>query len=366
MTTFSLDDARAVCKKRDAWWTVFLVDPLAVRLTLLVANRTSITPDALTVGAFVLGLGAAGCFAVATPQALVAGAVLYHLSFVLDCVDGKIARLKGSGTFFGAWLDYMLDRLRVLACGVGLVTGLFTATGHARYLFLGFVILFMDMFRYVNALHVSKTRLAMGMALAEREGGPEAQRAVIAKVLGGKATDAEDDGVDEDDGDHGDDGDDGDAGGVGGHGEHLRAPALQPSVVEEPPFAAPPHRRPGRMLRAESSRVGFRVRFPLYGALCVFLRRHRVRVHLFSGVEFQMFVFIIGPLLAAAAGAWVTIPVTVGSGLLLGLFELMVIYRLWTAATDTQRALRRPAETTTAPAAAPVPRPRPMSSVGER
>lgn len=334
MATFSLDDARAVCKKRDAWWTVLLVDPLAVRLTLLVANRTSITPDRLTVGAFLLGLAAAGCYATAEPWGLVAGAVLYHLSFVLDCVDGKVARLKKSGTFFGGWLDYMLDRLRVLACGIGLVTGLFTATGQARYLFLGFVILFMDMFRYVNALHVSKTRLMMATAMAEHQGTPEAHRAVLAKVLGVKGNDA--DGID-----------------VGGEDTG----GLEPDT-------AVPRGRIAAAIRAESSRTGFRVRYPLYGALCAFLRRHRVRVHLFSGVEFQMFVFIIAPLLAAVAGEWVTIPVTIGSGLLLGLFEMMVIYRLWTAASDTQRTLGRAAGPV--PQVPQVPLQRPMTTVGER
>jgi phosphatidylglycerophosphate synthase len=28
----------------------------------------------------------------------VAGAVLFHLSFVIDCMDGKIARLNGTGS----------------------------------------------------------------------------------------------------------------------------------------------------------------------------------------------------------------------------------------------------------------------------
>ncbi len=98
MTSFTLAEVRErTYKRRDAWWTVFLVDPLASRLVVWTANRTGITPNQITFGAGVLGAGAAVCFALASWPWLVAGAVLFHLSFVLDCMDGKIARLKGNG-----------------------------------------------------------------------------------------------------------------------------------------------------------------------------------------------------------------------------------------------------------------------------
>ena len=100
MTAFTLAEIQErTYKKRDAWWTVFLVDPLAGRLVVWTANHTSITPNQLTFGAGLLGLGAAACFTQATWPWLVAGALLFHLSFVLDCMDGKIARLKGTTVF---------------------------------------------------------------------------------------------------------------------------------------------------------------------------------------------------------------------------------------------------------------------------
>ena len=46
-------------KKRDAWWTVLLVDPVAVRLVWLVAPYRWITPNRLSFTAFLMGLGAA-------------------------------------------------------------------------------------------------------------------------------------------------------------------------------------------------------------------------------------------------------------------------------------------------------------------
>lgn len=159
---FTMEDVRSrTYKARDAWWTVFLVDPLAGRLVRFTANRTSLTPNQLSAGALVLGLGAAGCFWTGGGVWLAAGAALYHLSFVLDCVDGKLARLTGTGTVFGGWLDYVFDRIRVLACALALTGGQFSATGRPAYLWLGAGIVFLDMLRYLDALKVAAARREM-------------------------------------------------------------------------------------------------------------------------------------------------------------------------------------------------------------
>ena len=96
--TFTLDDVQGTLKRRDAWWTVLLVDPLASRLVVVTANRTSLTPNQLTFIGLGFGLCAAALFWVGAAWALILGAVLFHISFVVDCMDGKIARLKGNGS----------------------------------------------------------------------------------------------------------------------------------------------------------------------------------------------------------------------------------------------------------------------------
>lgn len=49
MPEFSLTDVQErTYKPKDAWWTVYLVDPLASRLVTVTANRTSLTPNQLT------------------------------------------------------------------------------------------------------------------------------------------------------------------------------------------------------------------------------------------------------------------------------------------------------------------------------
>ncbi|MEV8633381.1 CDP-alcohol phosphatidyltransferase family protein [Streptosporangium sp. NPDC051023] len=155
MRAYSLNDVHATRKRKDSWWTVFLVDPVACRLTLLVANHTDVTPNGLTRLSLLLGLGSAACFAFGQ---LVAGAALFYVSFMVDCMDGKIARLKETGTAFGLWLDYVGDRIRVVCCASGLAFGQYAATGDISFVLLGAGVAVLDLFRYVNAPQMKRVR----------------------------------------------------------------------------------------------------------------------------------------------------------------------------------------------------------------
>jgi hypothetical protein len=78
---------------------------------------------------------------------------------------------------------------------------------------------------------------------------------------------------------------------------------------------------------------GFRARFSWYLRVRDWLALRRVRPHLVSGIEFQMAVFIIGPLCHAI------IPVTVVAGLLMLVFEIAIIYKLWLSTRDFAHAM---------------------------
>jgi hypothetical protein len=53
---------------------------------------------------------------------LIAAALVLHLAFVLDCVDGQLARIKGLSSPVGAYLDFLVDELKavlLIACCAG-------------------------------------------------------------------------------------------------------------------------------------------------------------------------------------------------------------------------------------------------------
>jgi phosphatidylglycerophosphate synthase len=266
-------------KRRDAWWTVWLVDPLASRLVWLVSPWRWVTPNRITIGAFLLGLGAAACFVQQSYWWLFAGAVLFHLSFVLDCMDGKIARLNGTGSVFGAWLDYVFDRLRVLACAVGLFAGQYERTHDFVYVWLAGLVIFLDMFRYLNALEMGKVKAMMTEQLALATAGTAVEQ------------------IDDDEDD-----------------ETVSYTGDDPKVDVHGDFRA----RFGSFVRFRNALLG-----------------QRIRVHVVSGIEFMMFVFIVGPVIDQIVATTVVISV-----LFVG-FELLLIYKLWTTTKTFTRRLQQ-------------------------
>jgi phosphatidylglycerophosphate synthase len=290
-TRVTLGEVRArTYKNRDAWWTVWLVDPLAARLVWLVAPYRWVTPNRLTIASFLIGAGAAVSFWQADYGWLLLGALLFHLSFVLDCMDGKIARLNGTGSVFGSWLDYVFDRLRVAVCAVGLFGGQYERTENFAYIWLAGLVLFLDMFRYLNALQMGKVKNDMRIGLSALR-GEQAPPVMFVE--------------------------DGDS-------EHpVGASTPAASTVDA---------------NGESRDVvdvygDFRTRFGLFVRLRNALVRQRIRAHLFSGIEFMMFVFIVGPVLHAIIGT------TLVSAALLAAFELLLIYKLWTATKSYGRQM---------------------------
>jgi phosphatidylglycerophosphate synthase len=99
-------------KPVDSWWTVIAVDPVAMRVLPPLLRRPWVTPNGITACAFVVGAISVGLFA--TGQ-LVAGALVYELRFFLDCLDGKLARVRRTSSSFGAAFDRLADALTVPA-----------------------------------------------------------------------------------------------------------------------------------------------------------------------------------------------------------------------------------------------------------
>ena len=88
-------------------------------------ERTSITPDALTISG--VGLCIAGAVAVyfeyLSEWLFILGGALFVVGSVLDILDGALARRSGKGTPFGAFLDSTVDRVGELfmLSAIGLV-----------------------------------------------------------------------------------------------------------------------------------------------------------------------------------------------------------------------------------------------------
>ena len=99
---YDIKDIKQTLKPEDAFVTVYLVDPIAVRFLHILANYTKITPNQISLLAFVFGVISALLFYLGH---FWIGAISYYLSFLFDCMDGKLARLKKISSDVGFFYD---------------------------------------------------------------------------------------------------------------------------------------------------------------------------------------------------------------------------------------------------------------------
>ncbi|MDG4833760.1 DUF5941 domain-containing protein [Solwaraspora sp. WMMD1047] len=115
-------ELRLAVKERDDFFTTYFVSTWSPRVTRLAA-RLGLTPTGVTAISVLMAIAAAVLFGVGGRPALVTGAVLLYLGFVLDCVDGQLARYTRQFSPWGGWLDTMADRAKEYLVYAGLAVG---------------------------------------------------------------------------------------------------------------------------------------------------------------------------------------------------------------------------------------------------
>ncbi|MCU0236559.1 MAG: CDP-alcohol phosphatidyltransferase family protein [Acidobacteria bacterium] len=142
-------------KDRKGFWAKYLnletwiSRPLASLLVRLVF-RSRITPNHLTLIAFLLALGSTVLFALGTAMGAIGAAVLCQLLLIFDCADGMLARARGTCSRFGSFLDLFLDRISDFLVILGITIGFFRSGGGDKdRLILGLFILALYMLQVV-------------------------------------------------------------------------------------------------------------------------------------------------------------------------------------------------------------------------
>lgn len=130
--------------QRKSWWAMLFVLPFARRLSLFIINRTNITPNAITLGAFIFVPLAALGYGHGSYYGLIFGALFFEINYLFDCVDGTVARVKKLGSSLGAYLDPMLDRWRIVILTLAMAYGQYKASGDLQVVYLLFLYLGMN------------------------------------------------------------------------------------------------------------------------------------------------------------------------------------------------------------------------------
>jgi phosphatidylglycerophosphate synthase len=129
---------RASKKKQDInWFTEHVARPPAAVVVYALRN-TPITPNQVTFASAAIAAGACAMIALLPGWAwLVAAVLVFELSFVLDCADGQLARLRKTASVVGHLLDFLMDELKAMMLYGSVAIRLWRETDDVRILLVG-------------------------------------------------------------------------------------------------------------------------------------------------------------------------------------------------------------------------------------
>jgi len=113
------------------------------------ASRFSfVTPNLVSVLSFIFYFTGSVFLFLEFPYHLVLSIVFLSTSYLLDCLDGQLARFKNATTFLGDYLDKVLDVLKIFVITLSLALTNYFNSNSTLYIFLGFLACFFFNFRY--------------------------------------------------------------------------------------------------------------------------------------------------------------------------------------------------------------------------
>lgn len=128
---------RKTRKVPDLFWNAYVCRPIAAVLVSAIEG-TRITPNQITISAVFVALGSVAILLLVPGHlGLLAAALVFELSYVLDCADGMLARFRGTASPVGHLLDFLMDELKAFCLLAAVAVRLFQEHGDTRFLLLG-------------------------------------------------------------------------------------------------------------------------------------------------------------------------------------------------------------------------------------
>lgn len=148
------------------------------------AAVAGLTPNGVTAISALVTMSGIAVLALA-PLSTLTGlvvAVLLLVGYALDSADGQLARLQGTGSPAGEWLDHVVDSVKVSALPLALFVGLVRADVDERWLAVPLVATVVSAVLFFTMILTEQLRRAHGVVpLASPGGGPRSWlRSVLA------------------------------------------------------------------------------------------------------------------------------------------------------------------------------------------
>lgn len=95
--------------KQISYWQIYISNPQSCLITYFFLNYKLLTPNIITALGFLFFLISLYFIFISN---YILASIFYQLSFVMDIVDGNIARLKNQTSLLGAFLDSIIDWIK--------------------------------------------------------------------------------------------------------------------------------------------------------------------------------------------------------------------------------------------------------------
>jgi len=136
--------------------------PVSFFITRHLLCHIPVTPNQVSVGAALIGLGGAALIASGSYAVMIWGFFLAHVQSILDGCDGELARVRLQQSAAGEWLDTLIDDGLNIIIFAALGIGFYRATGIGLYLAAGVA---------ASATHLLYDAIALSESLRQGEGG---------------------------------------------------------------------------------------------------------------------------------------------------------------------------------------------------
>lgn len=110
-------------KLREEWWSRVFATPIANLVLLGVADWTFITPNRLTILSFILTILTTALILSGTSKNLLFAGIILQLAYIIDCMDGQLARYRQTASRIGSFLDKLSDYIKFPIVLLGLTLG---------------------------------------------------------------------------------------------------------------------------------------------------------------------------------------------------------------------------------------------------
>ena len=127
----------------DEWWSSFVTSPIAILINWVVVDWRWLSPNLITCFSLLTAIAASALIVLGGGMNFLFAAGLINLSHVFDCMDGQMAKYRGTPSRFGEYFDKVTDQIQVFLWFGSLAYAAYLQTGDVTPVFLAFVGVFL-------------------------------------------------------------------------------------------------------------------------------------------------------------------------------------------------------------------------------